>query len=341
MQHNKNAINISVADKNILLKTFFETEVSAMRKASLHVLQITTKSPVDDVHVGRALNIINDSGQSENKRADAVDFLALGNVSGYVALLKKLLNPTEQLPVQLASLRTMSTLKDTSLSGYLIRQWPNLTPDLRDPAIRTFIDDDERIAMLLKAIETGRIRPSEISWGRKVRLMVNNNDDLRNKARKLFTNTNEDEINRTYQAALQKQGDAINGKNIYQQQCALCHQVRGKMGVTLGPDLGTIHNWSKDAIMANILAPNQSISSGYELWDVELNNGESIQGIISSETPGAISLRNIGAAEKTIRRQDIKSLKALPMSIMTEGLEKQITVDEMADLLAFLKSNEE
>jgi putative heme-binding domain-containing protein len=193
--------------------------------------------------------------------------------------------------------------------------------------------------MLLRAIETGRIQSSEVSWGRKVGLMVNSDEVLRNKARQLFTKTNDDEINRTYRAALEKKGDAIKGKNIYQQQCALCHQVRGKIGVTLGPDLGTIHNWSKDAILSNILAPNQSISSGYELWDVALNNGESIQGIIASETPGAITLRNVGTAEKTISRQDIKSIEALSMSIMTEGLEKQISVDEMADLLAFLKSN--
>jgi putative heme-binding domain-containing protein len=194
--------------------------------------------------------------------------------------------------------------------------------------------------MLLHAIESNRIQASEVSWGRKVGLMVTSNEALRNKARVLFTKTNEDEINRTYQAALQKKGDAINGKNVYQQQCALCHQIRGKIGVTLGPDLGTIHNWSKESIMANILAPNQSISSGYELWDVELNNGESFEGIIASETPGAITLRNLGIAEKTIRRQDIKTLKALPMSVMTEGLEKQISVDDMADLLEFLKSNE-
>ena len=180
-----------------------------------------------------------------------------------------------------------------------------------------------------------------MSWGRKVRLMVNSNEKLRDKARQLFTKTNDDEINRAYQAALQTQGDALKGKDVYQQQCALCHQVRGKMGVTLGPDLGTIHNWSKEAIMANILKPNQSISSGYELWDVQLNNGESFQGIIASETQGAITLRNVSSPEKTIRREDIKSLKALSMSIMTEGLEKQISVEDMADLLAFLKSNEQ
>ncbi|HMG90402.1 MAG TPA: PVC-type heme-binding CxxCH protein [Chryseolinea sp.] len=342
IQNDKEALKLSPAGQTLLLKTFFESAAGTMRKASLHLLIETRQNKgIDDSYMKRALAIVNDHAEQEDKRADAVDFLALGNPADHIVLLKKLIIPTEQLSVQLASLRTMSTIKDTAVFGYLIRQWPNLTPDLRDPAVRTFLADDERIAMLLHALESGRIQTSEVSWGRKVRLMVNSNETLRNKARQLFTKTNDEEINRAYKGALETQGDAIKGKNVYQQQCALCHQVRGKIGVTLGPDLGTIHNWSKEAIMANILAPNQSISSGYELWEVVLNNGESFQGIIASETPGAITLRNLGSAEKTVRREDIKSLKALSMSIMTEGLEKQISVDDMADLLTFLKSSEQ
>jgi putative heme-binding domain-containing protein len=112
-----------------------------------------------------------------------------------------------------------------------------------------------------------------------------------------------------------------------------------KNGVTFGPDLATIHNWSKEAILANILAPNQSISSGYDMWNVTLNSGESIQGIIASETPGAITLRSSGSPEKTIRRQDIKDIQALTMSAMPSGLDKLISIQEMADLLAYLKEN--
>ncbi len=111
------------------------------------------------------------------------------------------------------------------------------------------------------------------------------------------------------------------------------------MGVSFGPDLGTVHNWSAEAIMANILAPDLSISSGYDLWSVELKNGESVQGIISSETPTTITLINAGRVERTIKRADIASLKALNMSAMPGGLEKQINQQQMADLLAFLKQN--
>ena len=205
--------------------------------------------------------------------------------------------------------------------------------------VSTFLTSSEKIDLLLDAIEANKILPASISWPRKVRLMAQRDEALRNRSRAIFTANNESEVTQSYQSALQLKGDIENGKVIYQQNCALCHQIRGKMGVSIGPDLGTVHNWSAVAIMANTLAPNLSISSGFDLWSVELNNGESLQGIIASETPGALTLRNTGAIDKTINRSDIKSLKALNMSIMPTGLEKQISQQQMADLLAFLKQN--
>jgi putative heme-binding domain-containing protein len=146
-------------------------------------------------------------------------------------------------------------------------------------------------------------------------------------------------ITARYQSALIATGDPTKGREIFQKNCAICHQIRGKDGVNIGPDLGTVHNWSKQAILASILAPSLAISSGYETWSATLENGETIEGIIASETGSAITLRNAAGVDRTISRQDIRSLKALNMSLMPEGLEAQITVVEMADLLAFLKGN--
>jgi putative heme-binding domain-containing protein len=164
---------------------------------------------------------------------------------------------------------------------------------------------------------------------------------LRDRARKLLTKDESERqrVNKAYQGALSLNGDPENGRQIFLKNCASCHQIRGDMGADFGPDLGTVHNWSPDAILANILAPDLSISSGYDLWVVELKNGESFQGLIASETTTAITLKNAEREARTINRTDIKSLKALNMSSMPAGLEKQISQQQMADLLAFLKQN--
>ncbi len=329
------------SEQNLLIKTFFEHPSSQVRRASLRLLKVMgiENELIAKAAITKAVSIADDVHQTEGIRAEAIDFISLRNPSPYSSFLMKLFVPTKELSIQLAALRTLSAIPDTTICHYIVAQWPVLTPEIRDAGVSTFLVNDSRITLLLNALASGKIQPANIAWPRQVRLMAQRNEPLRARARAIFTKNNDQEVNKSYQQALKLTGNAVEGKAVFQKNCAICHQIRGAMGVPLGPDLGTIHNWSTDAIMSNILAPNQSISSGFDLWSVELKTGETIQGIIATETPVAITLRNAGSVEKTISRSDIKSLKALNMSAMTNGLDKQINQQEMADLLAFLKSN--
>jgi len=328
-------------EEHLLVTACFEHPSGQVRNAAFQMLKTIglKNETLAKKTIEKAVLMAVDQKQPEDRRAEAIDLISLRNPAPHAALLEKLVAPKEPLSVQLAALRTLSSVPGTAASEFILTQWSVLTPDIRDAAISTFLGSPERVTILLQAIEEGTIQASSVAWPRKVRLMAQRDEKLRNRARLLFTKNDTEKINEAYQAALELKGNEIKGMEVYQQNCSLCHQIRGTMGVNLGPDLGTTHNWSANAIMANILAPNLSIASGFDLWEVELKNGESVQGIISTETPNAITLRNVGSMEKTISRNDINSLKALNMSVMPDGLDKQINQQHMADLLAFLKQN--
>lgn len=329
--------------QHILVATFFNHPSSQVRKACLRMLRIVGVNDERRMReaIERSVVIVQDQSLPDNERAEAIDFISLVDPAPYSSLLEGLFGPHEQPSVQLAALRTLSEMPNTVVSEFVLRQWQVLTPEIREAAIGTFLTSQERIRLLIDALESNKVQIGSISFGRRVRLMVNSDEDLRNRARSLFARNEEEvrKVNDEYQKALQLKGDVSNGKEVYVKNCAICHQIRGKMGVQLGPDLGTIHSWKPDAILANILEPNLSILSGYDLWEVELKNGESLQGIISSETSAAITLKNNGTLERTINRQDIQSIKNLNISPMPPGLEKEINTQEMADLLAFLRQN--
>ncbi len=328
-------------EENLLVTACFGHPSGQVRKAAFQMLKkIGLKNETLAKNtIEKAVLIAGDQQQPEDRRAEAIDLISLRNPAPHVAMLKKLISPSEQLSIQLAALRTLSAMPGTEVSEFIVTKWTVLTPEIRDAAISTFLVSPDRIAVLLNAIELETIPASGVAWPRKVRLMAQRDEKLRNWARSLFTKDDTEKINQAYQSALELKGNEIKGMEVYQQNCGICHQIRGTMGVSLGPDLGTIHNWAPNAIMANILAPNLSIASGFDLWEVELKNGESVQGMISTETPNAITLRNVGSMEKTISRNEIKSLKALNMSTMPDGLDKQINHQQMADLLAFLRQN--
>jgi putative heme-binding domain-containing protein len=343
MRRRKTMLTITAVDEDILVKTFFASASTELRRASLQLLKVNglSNKSLLDKSLARAVSIAADKKQPEEKRADAVNFISLGDPALHMTLLKKLLVPQEKPEVQLAALQTLSKIPSTTIAEYLIQQWPVLTSEIRQSAIGVLMSSPQRSALLIDALEKGKILTSSVSFPRSVSLMQAKDPDLRNRARKLFTKSEEQAkiINKQYQSALQITGDPVKGKQVFGQNCISCHQVRGQLGLAFGPDLGTIHNWKKEDIMANILDPSLSISAGFELWEVELNDGESVQGIMASETPTAITLRNFGKADRTINRQEIKSLRSLNISAMTSGFEKSINQEQMADLLAFIRQN--
>jgi putative membrane-bound dehydrogenase-like protein len=330
--------------QNLLVNTFFE---SASPDQSNAILTLLKENGINDPSlksssITKAVAVMRDSAIDYRKRAAAVKFIELGDVNPYAEDVKKLIVPHEEPVVQMAALNTLANVKGTTVSEYLIAQWHVLTPEVRTEAVNTFLTDSARIVLLLDALEKNKINTSAVTFGTSVQLMQNDDSVLRARARNIFTKNEREreKINKEYQASLEMEGNATKGKQVFVQNCAICHQVRGKIGIAIGPDLGTVHNWIKEDLLANILDPNMAIASGFDTWQAVLNNGETVQGVIAAETPAAITFRNNNMQDKTVSRQDMKELKALNTSIMPGGFEKTIDKQQMADLIAFLKSRE-
>jgi len=90
--------------------------------------------------------------------------------------------------------------------------------------------------------------------------------------------------------------------------------------------------------LEDIILPSKSIEHGFESYVVELASGDIVDGIMSAQTSATITLRQEQGRETVVARQDIKSMRISRVSMMPEGLEKQITVSQMADILTFLKA---
>ena len=84
--------------------------------------------------------------------------------------------------------------------------------------------------------------------------------------------------------------------------------------------------------------PSKSIEQGYETYVVDLASGEIVDGIMSAHTPATITLRQEQRRETVISRENIRRMYVSNVSMMPDGLEKEIDVQQMADLLAFLKA---
>lgn len=330
------------AEKTLLLNASFKNPDPEIRQAGMLLLRKTGLPAGAETYaaIKNAVLTASNKGATAEKRAEAIQFLSFKNPATYSDVLKKLVVPSEPRPVQIAALKTLNAIPDETVCRLLLERWASLTPDVRESAMGFFISDPKRITLLLDGLEQGKIDRSTLGWPRSVSLMAHHNETLRNRARQLLTQKDSQRqvIIQSYKPVMTLGGNPQAGKLVFEQHCAVCHQIGGAGGVAFGPDLGTVRNRRPESIMGDILDPNFSIADGYDLWQIELGSGESVQGLIASETPSALTLSNYGGQKRVIARKDIKSLKTLGMSSMPVGLETSINQQQMADLLAFIKN---
>ena len=157
------------------------------------------------------------------------------------------------------------------------------------------------------------------------------------RAAPLFTATgSRHEVLARYQPALTLKGDAAKGRVIFTTACAACHR-KGDAGRDIGPNLATIAAWSAEQLLTNILDPNREVSPNFMLYTAELKDGRGLAGIITAETESGLVLKGIDGTEQSLARNDLATLKATGTSPMPEGLEATVSIEQMADLITFLR----
>lgn len=138
-----------------------------------------------------------------------------------------------------------------------------------------------------------------------------------------------------YRAALDTPGDAAQGRQLFRRHCAVCHVVRG-VGARVGPDLSGVAQRTKEALLIDLLDPSRQMSPDYLAYTVVTSAGQVFTGLLGSETAATIVLRRAEGAEDVIARAQVEELAATGKSLMPEGFEQTLSVEEVAHVLEFL-----
>ena len=132
--------------------------------------------------------------------------------------------------------------------------------------------------------------------------------------------------------------DAVRGRQLYSQVCAVCHTMFGEGG-KIGPELpGSFED--VDYLLQNILDPNAAIGKDYQQTFITTKNGQIVAGIIASEDERAVVLKTLGDPI-TVQRADIAELKTSEQSMMPEGLLLALDEQGVRDLFRYLRQKEQ
>lgn len=326
---------------NQLLR-LYQASSTPVQRAALPLLELMEKplSRAPAPLIKDLLDRIEDRAADPAPRADSVRLLALFGVNSRLTLLSSLLDPQEPAEVQIAAVRALGQVEGVESGRLFISKWRELTPPVRLAATEALLSRPEHVELLLTGIENEEVPFWTINQGHKIRLVMQEDAAIRRRVHELLRKLERERLQvlEQYRAALSLSGDPIQGAQVFKESCEKCHQVEG-VGGHFGPDLGTVRHRSREELLTNIMLPSQSISDNYELYVIELNNRVLHQGVIGSQTPVSVTLLSEDATEEVIARENIRRMYSSTVSGMPEGLEQEISVQEMAHLLSFLTTS--
>jgi putative heme-binding domain-containing protein len=131
-------------------------------------------------------------------------------------------------------------------------------------------------------------------------------------------------------------GDVARG-NIAVARCYTCHQINGT-GIGYGPDITDFaKRQTAEVVVRSIVEPSAEISHGFAGKEIITKDGTTIHGIeLASGNPTII--QSTGDLQQTIPKDRIKSNKPLGRSLMLSADQLALKAQDVADILAFLKS---
>ncbi len=275
------------------------------------------------------------------ERLAAVSLLAEGDFALSGVTLEKLIEPQQPFEIQSAAIRALGRLVPAEKSMLFVQRarWNTYTPTVRDALLAVLTGNQSFLPTFLAAVEAGEVPAYTVNPERRNQLMHHKDAAIKARAEKLFKDLTPGDRMQTYEqskSVLELPGDSRNGHAVFQKNCITCHTFGGE-GKMVGPDLTGIRNQPAEVLLLHIVVPEFEIMPIYTAYNVETKSGESYSGLLASEASGSITLRMAQGIEQQIPRADIVSMTASRLSLMPQELEKAMTKQELADLLAFLK----
>ncbi len=239
-------------------------------------------------------------------------------------------NAADTLRVE--AIRALSETGNDASTASLLAGWSTFGMAPRRAVAELLASRPAWAGLLFKAINAGRVGRSDIPTTVIRNLVGSNNDTVRRQAQQVFGRIQEAPAEKLKLIAEKRKViidgpvDLAAGRQIAQKSCLVCHKLHGG-NAEVGPDLTGVGRSSLDALLHNVIHPNEIIGQGYENVVLDLRDGRTLTGRVIESNDLRIRMLLAGPQEEIIARSDVKSEVVSENSVMPEGLEQMPDAD--------------
>ena len=239
-------------------------------------------------------------------------------------LAARFLDPTCPVDLSLAALAALVRTRNAAAQALVVSALPLATPQLRTAALDSLFSRRSSLDLLLNEVERGSVPKFCFDASHRDRLLKSDDPALRERATRLFApngTPKRAQVLAQYKSALDLKGDPLAGRVVFEKLCASCHKMRG-LGHEVGPDLAAVGDKSPANYLNSILDPNAAVNADYVAYNVDMKNGDSLTGLIRSESSNGFTLVQANDVRTSLLRRDVKAVAPSKISLMPENLEE-------------------
>lgn len=288
----------------------------------------------------RAATTAADTKATTPARLEALELLDVASYAQSREPLLVCLGRGQPEVVQVAAIKALAQHQMPEVTAALVGGWPHYTPAAKEAVLATLVARDDRATALLIAINGGKIKPSELPATQVQSLAHHRSPAVVALAKMALASVippSRAEMAVKFQPAVTSTGDAARGLVQFQTRCLVCHKAGNVEGIPLGPDLITVKTRGRDGLLTAILEPHKDVAPQYIAYDVTTKDGNAYTGMIARDDASSLALKIMGGAEVTIPRANVRGTLSSGKSLMPEGLEAGMSVQDMADLITFIE----
>jgi putative heme-binding domain-containing protein len=306
-----------------------------------YLLAATLRDPAALEYIRREFA---ESRQNEAIRGKELDVLIYLKDAGVVRAVPSILRGrhANSLKFRGQVLAALGKLDDNRVAEVVLAAYDQMEPDLQPRAIELLTQRTAWGRHLVQAIADKKIPSSALNVNQVRKLLAGKDAELTQQVKAIWgtvregRNPEREKVVRDMGDFLRKnRGDAKAGVAVFRNLCGQCHKIHGE-GFDVGPDLTGNGRASFEQLLSNVFDPSLVIGVAYQATTVQTTKGRTLTGLVVEDNAQRIVLKLQGAKLETIPRSEIDEISVSAVSLMPEGIEKQLKPQEIADLFAFL-----
>jgi putative membrane-bound dehydrogenase-like protein len=320
-----------------------QVQASLLKEQDPEVLRLTQTLAINfrDVKAAqKALATVRDTNRPLPERLEAARALGLARLDEARQPLLDLLGSEKDAGLRGEVVRALGSYEGPEVAAGILKGWKDYPPSVRVEAVNVLAGRKEWAGKLLEAVGNKSVPRTDLTDNTILRIRALKDRKLDEQIKAVWgqfrdTPANLNAVIDNMRGELYKGSASFeHGRKVFETQCAKCHIFEGK-GNDVGPQLDGAGR-DIEYLLVNVLDPNRVVGAPYFQRFVTLKNGRVETGLLAAEDENTLTLKGENNAQKVIPKKTIESIEIKELSLMPEGLDKNMTVQDFRDLVRYV-----